>query len=402
MELKVLQEDLALGFKILNPAIVAKSARRIFKTISISGDDDTITMKAFNAETTITVTIPGKVVKPGTANVDNLIVDTVNTFNKGVELKLKYAKDKLAISHSRKRHTIACVVDEEFPEFPVVDGFTKLDPVLFSEMMSRASAVVGDRTEREILEGICFNPHKRIIMSGDGTRMGVIQNVDFTDSTVTPGRVNIAGIVSLLKLTKDETVEELDVYSAIGRPELQERVKTLMCGFTGQIVKGEPDGDFRYFKWTAVISSFVEEYPLSGYDKLVEYTEKGYAASIVFIAHELRKAIDTASMYSRLADNNNVARGVTFKAARTGASMTMKIEGLVDMDETIKGEQTIVNDEEVFIVFDPVVFKPFIDNWTEETIEIRYFDRNHPFIALSTNGGNWSYIQHILKETSDG
>lgn len=178
MQIKLLQENLALALNQVQKTIPAKPQLPILSSILLEASKTKINLSATDLYVGMKARVVAQVEKPTKIAIPGKIFSSVITSLPPGKIKLSLKKNTLTISAEKNKTTIQCLSAEEFPEFPVIKekGYEfKLESVSRIKDMVGFSASI-DQT-RPILTALLleFSQAGLLVVGTDGFRLTTLE-----------------------------------------------------------------------------------------------------------------------------------------------------------------------------------------------------------------------------------
>lgn len=403
MKFQVSKGKILQAVNIVKQAVANRTTNPILKTILVEANEDGwLILRATNNILDISAMIQAEIEEPGRVCISDLVIDLLPTFEDGkyednkLVNPVKFAlKDmSLTVTQGKRKHRPVVMSSDKFPKKIEIEGYQELateDTGKLIEAFQRLQISVGVTEDRRILQGFHFNPHLKMMVTGDGTRVSLRENIELPGNIANPPAKLIMSVLS--NLTGLGAKDKLEIKTGPNPPAQG------LVAFRGtQVIEDSP-----YLKWEVIVNSLDGEYPTKPGEivpvpvKLVqENLAKNPVLEIIVNREVLSKILAICKIYSDRAFNEGKSTHVTLIKNGNGVVFSMHIPDLVEMEEPL--ECKIVSKEDDFkFLFHPGMCLEALGAIKAEDILLKFYEEVSPFIIQ--DGTDFTYLQAAMKSS---
>jgi len=206
MKIKVLQENIHSACSLASKFLPSKSTTLpVLSNLLLKADADTISLTASDLESTIQITIPGKVEENGSmllpAKTGTLLIGSFS----GEKVTISKKKQSVEVRGESSVGTLRVDKSDDFPQLDSVSGSeVAIDKELLTEIDTYVGMAASADQARAVLTGVCIDSSDSGVsfVATDGFRLAILtKDTDqFSGATslLLPAKV-IHGVVSILQ-----------------------------------------------------------------------------------------------------------------------------------------------------------------------------------------------------------
>ncbi|MBU2177708.1 MAG: DNA polymerase III subunit beta [Gammaproteobacteria bacterium] len=366
MEFNIEKSSILPALNFVSQAVVMKSAIPIFKTIFISAEKGNVTVRATNNVYDMRYTVPADVKDEGACCVDNMLVGLLDCFSDGA---IRFKKGtRLSITQGSRKHQLVYVDPEMFPaSLDVLD--INYEAVNAKTLLRALSCCLGSclvTGDRPILQTYYVNPHVGQIITGDGTRVSVYDNVKVPGNIANPPAKILSSVLfSAIRSLSEETMLEACFGNRSG---------------------------FRTPNWEIFVNSLSGEFPQVAGKVVLDALNVEPLLKIVFDKSELWNVLRICALYANraYAENKQAQSAMVYDKGKL--RFAMDVVDLSKVDEPIENfEATGIDNFEILV--NPSYLLTVLENVLSEKVEMRFFSNIKPFLVLDLDDPNYVYLQ---------
>lgn len=383
MKITINRETLIEGLNIIKPAVPTKATNNILKTVYMEAQDETLYLRGTDRRTDIVVIVPCQVEQQGNVCVDNLVIDLIPNLGSGdIEIALD---ERLTVSQGDRRHDVAHYDAKEYPKRKAIKKYQVVEnPANLGKLFSKAAITLSDSATRRYLQGFYINPHDKYLVTGDGNRVTVIEDVDIPGKLSLPNGTSLMSILpTILKTAGKATVEVF-----FGKR-------------SGLKVTRYNDKDEFQIMVEAILDSLKGDYPSQARKFILDALEAKPKLELEIDQNRLKNVLSIAKMYSDRAAQEAKAGPVILRKVEDKVSLQMKITDLIEMDEPLDCEFKGKGDFEIW--FHPGLLLEGVSAVIGETVKLLFYgnklsgqEEDLPFVLLDPEMENYTYLQTLM------
>ncbi len=375
MKFSIEKSVLLEGLDIIKPAIPSKATNDVLKTVYLEAQDNTLYLRGTDRRSDIVVIVPCNVETEGKICVNNLVVSLIpNLSDGGILFDFD---EKLVISQGKRKHEVAWVATDKYPNRKKIKRYVEIDPTEIKQALSKASiSLSNSNTNRRYLQGFYINPHDNYIVSGDGNRVTTVENLDLPGTITLPMGTSIMSVLSVLNSEGKNTVE-----IAFGK----------RTGFKS--TRYNKDGEFSMMI-DAIFTSLEGEYPDQARRYILDAKKAKIALSLEVDKNILKNILEICRLYSDRAMALAKAGPVILRKTKKGVTLIMNIKGLVDMNEPLECEFEGSGDFEIW--FHPGLLLEAVAAVISDKVKLVFYNEKLPFVLLDPDMESYTYLQTLM------
>lgn len=392
MEFQISKNRIVSGINLVKQAVANRTTKPILKTILVKVEEPWVILRATNTQIFIEVKVrPESIQSHGECCVDSLITNLLPTFEDGRyedgklvnPVKFSLNEGKLTVRQGRRKHQPVYFPPDEFPVKPELDGYNDLtheDRINLIQAFQRLNVSIGVTEDRRILQGFNINPHLNYIISGDGTRTTLRENITVSGNIATlPARLVMPILSNLSSLSESDKIK-----IKIGSP---------VSGFKVEQYSSEN----LISEWEIIVNCLEGEFPEKPLTLIRETREAQPKLVVKTKKEKLRQILEICKVYSDRAYNegSKAFYAVLEKVEDNPEDMldspvtiSMNVPDLVKMDEPLVCES---EGDTLRFLFHPGMMLEALNEVKTEDVELRFFGEKKPFLVL--DGSNFCYLQ---------
>lgn len=394
MKFQISKNKLLQATNMVKQALAIRTTNPILKTVFIKAEDGWITFRATNTILDIEVQIKAAIERKGSCCVDSLVTDLLPTFedaryNDNLLLNpVKISLDKrLSISQDKRKHQPVYMDSATFPPKQEIKDYATVsqdDKIKLIEALQRLATSVSTLADRPVLQGFHINPHLNFIITSDGNRVSLWEDITVPGNITTPpARIVMPILSNLLTLGDSDKLEvKFGTWS----------------GFRAE----QYANDECFLKWEIIFNSLSGDYPSTARNALKTAQETPPKLKIIADKERLKNILSVCKMYSDRAYNEGKGDyQVVLSKNGKGVMFSMNIADLVEMEEPLECEAEGENFEFWFL---PGTLLETITSLKSDKAELRFFGEKSPFLLLDSETPQFSYLQvpMVKKEVQNG
>lgn len=372
MELKFsLTKSVLLGaFGFVKNSLPPRTTNPILKTLFIKTDDQGISFRCNNRLSESHLMLKGaESQKQGEVCVDSIILDVIRFFEDG-EISIDFSGKKFVISQGKNKHQINWMDPKDFPQKMEVGNYVEYNPSSLFSVISRLKLTLGAGTQKPFDKSYFFNPHEKLITTGDGTSVSLWEGIEY------PGNIAMPYGDMLTDALGGFTLSEKDqFYISLGQPS------------AFKVIGENIDREF-------VFAGFTGDYSQNGIKAIRKSKDVEPALIIKVQKDTLVRKLSMCKAYSDRSMTDGKDNATTIKVEEDAVRLTMQMKGLADMDEELVCE-SIINDPEFLERFHPGTLLEAV-NQCGQNVELRFYGKIDPFILLDQDTPNYTYLQTAM------
>lgn len=373
MELKfILKKSVLLGaFGFVKTSLPSKTTNPILKTVYIKADEEGISFRCNNRLSESSLTLKGaESQSQGELCVDSIILDILSFFEDG-DIQISFSNNKLVVSQGKNKHQINWMDPKDFPQKMSVEGYVDYNPSQLFTIIKRLKLTLGAGTQKPFDKSYFFNPHEKLITTGDGTSISLWEDAEFPGTLATPFGDMLNDSISGFSLG------ELDkFYISLGT-------------INAFKVKGENiEREF-------IFAGFTGEYSQNGVKAIRASKEQEPVLKMLIKKDNLVRKLSMCKAYSDRAMIDGKFNSTNIIIEEGTVRFTMQIKGLADVNEEVICDETIINQKDFTSRFHPGTLLEAV-NQCGPTVELRFYKALAPFILIDHETPNYTYLQAAM------
>lgn len=391
MKFQVSKQKILQAVDIVKTAVASRTTNPILKTILVEASEDGwLTLRATNNTLDISAQIKADIEEPGRICISDLVISLLPTFEEGiykdnvltnpVQFVVDEEKLSLTVSQGKRKHRPVVMSPEEFPKKIEVTDYQEFkDASQLIESLQRLNVAVGVTEDRRILQGFHLNPHLNMMVTGDGTRVYLRENITLPGNIANPQAKLVMSVLSNLNGLTEK--DKLEVKSGG------------MVAFRGtQFSNDEP-----YLKWEIIITGLDGEFPTTPRKLVQDNLAQEPKLKVQADRQVLAKILQICKVYSDRAFDEGKSTHVTMLNNSSGIVFSMHIPDLVQMEEPLECQ---FEGDELKYLFHPGLALEALNTMKTETVELRFYEELSPFLIL--DGTDFTYLQGAMKQSNKG
>ena len=389
MKLEISKNQIMQGLNIVKQGVANRTTNPILKTILFEAKPDGwLLMRATNGVLDISTEVKAEVKKPGKVCVSDLVINLLPTFEDAIHkdailqnpVKLEVGDKGLTVNQGKRKHRPVFMAADEFPQKMMVEDYQTLASVDIKnliEAFQRLNVAVGVTEDRRILQGFNLNPHLSTMVSGDGTRVYLRENIKLPGNIANPPAKLIMSILSNL--------------TALGDSDTLEVKSGGLVAFKGTYSTSNGP----YLKWEIIVNGLEGDFPGRPQELILESMQKQPKLKAKVKKASISRILGICKIYADRAFNEGKSTHVTMLTTESGLMFQMYIPDLVEMDEPLECQ---IEGEELKYLFHPGLALEALDTMKAEQVELRFFGELAPFLIL--DGTDFIYLQGAMKQAN--
>lgn len=384
MKFSVSKNKIVQFTNLVKQAISTKTTNPILKTVYLEAlEDGWLILRGNSVILDIIAKIKAEVEETGQCCVDNLVLDILPTFEdaryEGDILKnpIKFHLDdgKLVLSQGRKRHRPVYQDAAQYPKPIVVGDYEEIkDRQKLIEVFQKLQISVSTMAGRAILQGFHINPHLKQVVSGDGTRTSLWENIEFPGNIATPPARFVMTILSSI--------------SALSERDKLEAKFGVWSGFRSQQLNN--DGEI-ISSWEVVFSQIEGDFPTKPVQLIKDASSAQPKLAVMADKKAVEDVLTVAKIYSDRAYNEGRSAHVVLSKNGEGIIFSMLIPDLVEMEEPLT--QCEIEGEDFEYWFHPGMTLEALNVIKSPKVEFRFYGQNKPFLIIDPDNPDYIYLQ---------
>ncbi len=389
MKFQVSKNKILQAVNIVKQAVANRTTNPILKTILFEATEDGwLILRATNNILDISAQIKAEIEEPGKVCVSDLVIDLLPSFEDGKyedgklvnPVKFALTDKGLSVSQGKRKHRPVFMSPDEFPKKLEIEGYQQSEDLAqLIEAFQRLQVSVGVTEDRRILQGFHLNPHLNMMVTGDGTRVSLRENIKLPGNIANPPAKLIMSILS--NLTGLGTNDKLEI-----------KTGGLVAFRASQFANDEV-----YLKWEIIINGLDGEFPTKPRELIQEALASPVKLMVKADKAVLSKILTICKVYSDRAFDEGKSTHVTLLKNSLGVVFSMHIPDLVEMEEPIECEY---EGEDFKYLFHPGMALEALNGVKSEKVELKFCEELKPFLIM--DGSEFVYLQAAMKQSNKG
>lgn len=389
MKFQVSKNKILQAVNIVKQAVANRTTNPILKTILIeAGEDGWLTLRATNNTLDISAMIEADIQEAGRVCVSDLVIDLLPTFEDGQykdnvltnPVKFELTEKSLIVTQGKRKHRPVFMSPDDFPKKLEVTDYQEVkDAAQLIEAFQRLNVAVGVTEDRRILQGFHLNPHLNMMVTGDGTRAYLRENITLPGNIANPQAKLVMSVLSNLTGLTDK--DKLEVKSG-----------GMVAFKATQFTNDNP-----YLKWEIIITGLDGEFPTTPRKLIQDNLANTPKLTIKTDKQVLSKILGICKVYSDRAFDEGKSTHLTMTKNGSGIMFSMHIPDLVEMEEPLECQY---EGDDFIYRFHPGLALEALNTMKTDAVELRFFGELTPFLIL--DGSEFTYLQGAMKQSSKG
>lgn len=378
MEFTISKSKLTTCLGMVKTAIPPKTTNPILKTVMLRVVDNKAIFRGTNTILDISVTIPIDVKSEGECCFDSVVLDIIQNFSDD-DIKFKLKDNKLTVSQGKRRHNPLFSDTTEYPQKHECDNYIQYNPTEFLMALSRTSICTSTLVDRPVLQGFYINPHENFIVTGDGDRVSLWENISL------PGNITIPHSRIVMSI--------LPYVANLGENGQFELSLGQWTGFKGTIIHDNEN----VMSWEIIFNSLAGDFPEVARKAVKDALSTPPKFKVISNKTSIRNILEICKVYSDRAYAEGRPNQVVLSSNGQGVKFSMNIPDLIEMEEHLEAE---TEGEEFSIWFDPRMLLEAISQVQADDVELRFFGSKVPFVLLDNQAPQFAYLQVSMVPTT--
>lgn len=318
MNVQILQEHIVKAVSRANRVIGSKSQIPILSHILFQAQNNTITLLATNLETTIKITVPGKIEEEGSFCLPAKLLNEFLLTLPKEQVFFTKEQESVVVKTTKTKTSIPGISATEFPPLPLIEGKTGVD-ISKESFLSALSVVLfsaaTDET-RPMLMGVRFEggEGKTMVVATDGYRLSQTSVGETALIASQPLVIPARALAEVQRIGNEEKET-----TTIRITETIEGQLLFTIGDT-QISTRRIDGEFPNYK------------------KIIPATHK---TSLLIDTEEFLRAVKSAAVFAR--DSAGIIKIVCSSESISVSANTPQVgENTIEIEGALSGEENTV------------------------------------------------------------
>lgn len=304
MEVSVTQENLAKALANVGRVASSKTGLPILGNILLRTDGKNLFLAATNLEIASTQIIGAKIIKAGSITIPSkLITEFIHNLTKGT-INLTVKNNHLHIVAEKTKTVINGVVDEEFPELPIIDEKNsityKLSVSDFKNAVSQTIITASHDSTRPALTGVYWYTHNKqlYLAATDGYRLSEkkLIAVKNTINAIVP----TLALQEVIRTINEETIEIEVIFN-----ETQIRFRLNENEITSKLIDGNFPDYRKIIPETTNSICIINKDEFSRIVKITSLFSRDSGGTITLTIDNDKQSLTVKSITSELGENTS-------------------------------------------------------------------------------------------------
>lgn len=358
-------------FGFAKNSLPSKNTNPILKTVLLTATEEGISFRTNNRLSESFLMLKGaESQEQGSLCVDSIISDVISYFEDG-DIMINFSNKKLVVSQGKNRHQINWMDPKDFPKKLEVGNYVEYNPVELFGIIKRLKLTLGAGTQKPFDKSYFFNPHEKLVTTGDGTSISLWENIDLPGSLATPYGDMLHDCLSSFSLGEKD-----QFYISLGTPN------------AFKVVGEHIDREF-------IFAGFVGEYSKKGIVAIREKHDQEPALIIKVKKDIFLRKLGMCKQYSDRAMGDGKDNASMIFVEDGAIRLGMKIKGLADVNEELVCISQI-NQPDFRSRFHPGTLLEAV-NQCGDDIELKFYKPLAPFIMIDPTIPNYTYLQAAME-----
>lgn len=377
MQFTISKDKLNSCLNMVSMAIPPKTTNFILKNVFVEAKKEKVTFRGTNNILDISVTVQADVKEEGACCFDNMLSGVIQNFN-NEDIKISLVNSKLTVSQGRRRHNPLHTSITNYPPKQKIKKYIEYDPAELLVALSRTAICASTLIDVPTTQGFFINPESKFIITSDGERVSIWENIDL------PGKITIPHSKVVMPI--------LSYVSALGESGKFELSLGQWTGFKGTVTHN----DMGIISWEIIFNSLAGDYPDVSFKTIKNYTKIEPELKLIAEKLVIKNTLEICRTYSDRAYNEGRPHQVILSNNGQGIMLSMQIPDLIEMEEHLECE---IDGGDFEYWLDPRFLLEAVNQVQSDKVELRFFDHTSPFILKDSEVDNFTYLQVAMVST---